>query len=104
MLIRIRSWEEFRKLIIENDPKSMAYNIEQGIPARNLTGLRLILPVEGKQYVFVDTASGDRLRKTGIPLNRDKLGNLYIRDEDVKGFIKSETGRNNLMLHSYWTI
>jgi hypothetical protein len=57
--------------------ESIVYNIEQGVPARNLTGLRLMLPAEGVQYVFIDTNAGDRLRKTGISLHKDKQGNLY---------------------------
>jgi len=58
----------------------------------------------GKQYVFIDTAVGNYLRKTGIPLLKNRLGTLYIEDEDVKRFVRSETGRKDLKLHSYWTI
>ena len=89
---------------MEHNPESIAYNIEKGVPSHNLTGLRLILPVERKQYVFTDTAAETRLRKTGIPLRRDRLGNLYIEDEDVKEFVRSETKIIDLKLHSYWTI
>ena len=103
-VVRVKSWEEFKRLIIEHDPPNIAYNIEQGVPARHLTGLRLILPVVGTQYVFIDTAVGNRLRKTGILLHRDKSGNLYIRDEDILEFVRSEVKRKDLKLHSYWTI
>ena len=103
-VVKTKSWQEFKQLMIVHDPESIAYNIEQAIPARNLTGLRLILPVKGTQFVFIDTAAGDRLRKTGIPLHKDKLGNLYIRDEDVVDFVRSELKRKDLKLHSYWTI
>jgi len=44
------------------------------------------------------------LRKTGIPLQTDKLGNMYIRDEDVVDFVRSELNRKDLKLHSYWTM
>jgi len=100
----VKSWEEFKQLIMEHRPESIAYNIEQGIPARHLTGLRLILPIKGTQYVFIDNAVGNHLRKTGIPLRKDDLGNLHIRDEDVKIFVKSELKMKNLKLHSYWTM
>lgn len=103
-VVKVKSWEEFKRLIVEHDPESVAYNLEQTIPARNVTGLRLILPVEGTQYVFIDTAAGERLRKTGILLHRDKLGNIYIRDEDVMDFVRSEVNRKDLNLHSYWTM
>jgi len=103
-VVKVKSWAEFKQLIIEHDPKSIAYNIEQGVPARHLTGLRLILPAERIQYVLIDTAAGDRLRKTGIPMRKDKLGNIYIRDEDVIEFVRSEVKRKDLKLHSYWTM
>ncbi len=103
-VVRVKSWKEFKQLIAEHDPESIAYNIEQAIPARHLTGLRLILPVEGTQYVFIDSAAKSRLRKTGIQLHTDKLGNMYIRDEDVVDFVRAELNRKDLKLHSYWTM
>ena len=103
-VVRVKSWEEFKRLIIEHAPQSIAYNTEKGIPAKQLTGLRLILPTVEKQYVFIDNAVGNRLRKTGIPLHSDKSGNLHIRDEDVVEFVRSEVNRKDLKLHSYWTI
>ena len=103
-VVRVKSWEEFKRLIMEHKPESIAYNIEMGVPARHLTGLRLILPIRGIQYVFIDNAVGDHLRRTGIKLRKDNLGNLYIKDEDVKRFVKSEVKIENLKLHSYWTM
>jgi hypothetical protein len=103
-VVRIKSWEDFKQLIIEHSPQSIVYNIEQSIPARHLKGLRLILPVVGTQYVFLDFASGDCLKKTGISLQKDGMGNLYIKDEDVKEFVRSETKLKDLKFHSYWTI
>ena len=84
--------------------KEIAYNIEMGIPARYLTALRLILPIGNIQYVFIDAASGGKLRKTGIPLSEDEMGNIYVKDEDVVGFIKSEVGGKEIRLYSYWSM
>ena len=103
-VIRVKSWKEFKQLIIRYNPESIAYNIEQGIPARNLTSLRLILPVEGTQYVFIDTASKDHLRKTNVTLHKDKHGNIFIKDEDIKNFLRIELKRKDLKIYSYWTI
>lgn len=103
-VVKVKSWEEFKQLIIKHNPKSIAYNIEQGIPARHLTSLRLILPAGRTQYVFIDTVAGDRLRRTGILLHRDDLGNMYIKDEDVTNFVRSEIKRKDLKVHSYWTM
>ncbi|MCK4885289.1 hypothetical protein KAS24_04375 [Candidatus Bathyarchaeota archaeon] len=103
-VVRVKTWKEFKQLIIKHNSSRIAYNIEQGVPARHLSGLRLILPVKGTQYVFIDTADGDRLRKTAIPLHKDKYGNKYIKDEDVVNFVRSELKRKDFKLHSYWTI
>ncbi len=103
-VIRVKSWDEFKRLIIKYKPTSIAYNIEQGIPAKNLTSVRLILPTEYAQFVFVDTAIGNQLRKMKIPLSKDKSGNMYIKDEDLIKFVRSQVKIKNLHLHSYWSI
>lgn len=69
-----------------------------------MIGLRLILPVPGAQYVFVDTAAGNRLRRTGIKLRVDDLGNIYISDEDVIDFVRSELRDKEIRLYSYFTM
>ena len=78
--VKIRSWEEFKRLIIKHKPRSITFNVEKNIPARNLTSLRLILPIEKTQYVFIDTPNKYRLRKTGIPLKFDKEGRTLITE------------------------
>jgi hypothetical protein len=103
-IVRVKTWEEFKQLINEHNPKSIAYNIEQSVPAKHLTGLRLILPVERIQYVFTDTKKKNQLRKTGIPIHKNGSGNLYLRDVDVIEFVRTSTKKKNLELHSYWTI
>lgn len=100
----MKTWEEFKGLAITAHPDSVAYNIERGIPARNLTSLRLILPIEKVQYVLLDFAKGKSLKKTGIPVQTDKRGNSYIRDEDVKNFIATELNRKDIQVCSYWTV
>lgn len=102
-VIRIDSWEEFKQLIKKHNTKELAYRIEMGVPARHLTSLRLILPITGTQYISIDTASGDGLKKTGIKLRVDKLGNMYISDENIANFVKSEPSRD-IKLHSYFTM
>jgi len=103
-VVRVKSWEDFKNLIMKYAADTIAYNIEQGVPARHLTSLRLILPIRKVQYVFIDTAAGEHLRKTGIKLHKDNLGNIYIRDEDVIKFLKSELKIKNLKAHSYWSM
>lgn len=103
-VIRLKRWEEFKRLAKEVRPKSIVYNIEQSVPAKELTGLRLILSTEGVQYVFLDFLKEGRLRETGLPLHKGKNGNHYLKDEDVIDFVKKELGREDLVVCSYWTI
>ena len=102
--VRIKTWEEFKALVIRKKPKNIVYIIAQGIPAKNLTGLKLILPVEETQYIFTDCAKGNKLRKTGIPVRTDKKGNRIIEDDDVKRFLRTKLLREDLQIFSYWTI
>ena len=101
--IRVKTWQEFKELALEKKPKSVVYVIAQSIPARNHTGLKLILPVEGVQYIFADSAKGDKLRRTGIPIRTDKKGNRFLTDEDVKTFLRTELNISDLKIFSYWT-
>lgn len=102
--VRVKTWEEFKRLAIEKKPKSIVYIIAFGIPAKNLTSLKLILHVEDVQYIFTDSAKGNKLRKTGIPIHTDKKGNLFIEDADVKNFLKTQLQNEDLQIFSYWTI
>ena len=101
--IRVKTWEKFKKLAHEKKPKSVIYIIAQSLPAGNYTGLKLILPVEGAQYIFTDTAKDDKLRRTGIPVQTDKKGKRFLTDEDVKSFLKAQLKINNIKIFSYWT-
>jgi hypothetical protein len=101
--LRVKTWQHFRELALEKNAKTVVYVIAQSIPARNHTGLKLILPVEDIQYVFVDSAKGDKLRRTGIPVRTDHKGNCFLTDDDVKRFLRSELEITGLQIFSYWT-
>ena len=101
--IRVKTWQEFKELAYTKNPKSVVYVIAQSIPAGNHTGLKLILPVEGNQYIFTDSAKGDAMRRTGIPIRIDKTGIRFLTDEDVKCFLRTELKINDLKIFSYWT-
>jgi len=101
--IRVNTWQEFKDLALEKNAKAVVYIIAQSIPARNYTGLKLILPVKGVQYIFTDSAKGDKLRRTGIPIRTDKKGNRFLTDEDVKSFLRAQLEISNLQIFSYWT-
>ena len=101
--IRVHTWQEFKELAYTKNPKSVVYIIAQSIPARNHTGLKLILPVDRAQYIFTDTAKGDFMRRTGIPIRTNSKGNRFLTDEDVKRFLRTELQINDLKIFSYWT-
>jgi len=105
-VVRIKSWEEFKRLAAELKPDSIVYNIEQSglSPARELTCLRLIMPCTKAYYVFLDFPGVDELRETRIPFRLDKKGNRYIEDKDVKDFLKNQLNREDLTICSCWTI
>ncbi len=101
--IRVKSWEEFKKAAIEMKTKTVIYVIAQSVPNRDYTGLKLILPVEGAQYIFTDTAKGNKMRKTKIPVHTDKKGNRFLTDEDIKLFLGRNLEIKNTHILSYWT-
>jgi hypothetical protein len=100
---RVKTWQEFKQLAYTKNPKSIVYVIAQSIPSRDHTGLRLILPVESAQYIFIDSAKGDVLRRTGIPIRTNPKGNRFLTDEDVKRFLRTELQIKDLKIFSYWT-
>jgi len=100
---RVKSWQDFKELAYSKNPKSVVYIIAQSIPAGNHTGLKLILPVEGAQYIFTDSAKGDTMRRTEIPIRTNPKGNRFLTDEDVKRFLRTELQIKDLKIFSYWT-
>jgi hypothetical protein len=105
-VIRVRSWQEFKRLAIKLKPKSMVYSIEQNglSPERELTCLRLIMPTREMYYIFLDFPREDKLRETGIPIRKDGKGIRCIEDKEVKDFLKIQLEIKDLTVCSYWTI
>jgi hypothetical protein len=105
-VIRVKTWAEFKRLVTEHNPEAIVYNVEQNAfsSKRELTSLRLILPSVKTQYVLLDFPKGDALRETHIPFRKDKNGNHYIDEEDVKRFLRNEFKREDLTICAYWTI
>ncbi len=105
-VIKVKNWEEFKRLAVKLKPNAVVYNIEQSglSPTRELTCLRTIIPCQETYYVFLDFPQGEKLRETGIPLHKDNKGNRHIEDEDVINFLKTQLKRDYLTVCSYWTI
>lgn len=105
-VVRVRSWQEFKRLAINLKPESAVYNIEQNdlSPQRDLTCLRLIMSAKNAYHIFLDFPKEEALRETCIPIRRDKKGNRYLVDNDVTSFLKTQLERKDLTVCSYWTI
>ena len=101
--IRIKKWEEFRRLAIEKRPNKIVYIIAQSIPTKNLTSLKLLLPIKDTQYIFTDTAKDGKLRRTEIPIRIDNIGNQFLEDLEIKDFLRKQFQNKDLQIFSYWT-
>jgi hypothetical protein len=105
-LVRVRKWNELKRLVKELKPDSIVYSIDQNAMSKTkeLTALRLILLARGGYYVYLDFPKGKEnvMRETGIPIHEDRNGNRCLEDEDVTRFIKQEFGEN-LQVFSFWT-
>ncbi|MGD0069973.1 MAG: hypothetical protein ABSB71_00225 [Candidatus Bathyarchaeia archaeon] len=101
-LVRVKKWEELKRIVNELKPDSIVYNIEQtGISkSREFTSLRLIIPSKN-YYVYVDFPKGNALRETGIPIHVDASGTRCIEDDDIRDFLKRAFGEK-LPVYSYW--
>lgn len=98
---RVRTWNRFRKLLIEIYPEEVFYAQGKAPLSHPPIELRLIFTGKGIQYVFVDTAKGDTLRRTRIPIHIDKYGNFSLEEEDVKRFITLQIGRDDINIRSF---
>jgi hypothetical protein len=102
--IRLRSWEEFKRLVGEKKPGSIVFILEQNgfSPNKELTTLKLIMLHDQRYYMFYDFSKGDALRETGIPFHKDKNGIPNLDEDEVKAFLKKQFA--NLEIYSFWTV
>ena len=103
--VRVRSWEEFKRLVSEKKPTSIVFILEQNgfSPNKELSTLRLIMLHDKRYYIFLDFPKGEALRETGIPLHKDKKGILNLDEEEVKTILKKQFEKENLEIYSFWT-
>ena len=103
--IRIRNWEEFKRLVREKKPSSIVFILEQNglSPNRELTTLRVIMLHDKRYYIFLDFPKGDALRETKIPLHKDKNGISNLDEDEVKNILKRVFEKDNIQIFSFWT-
>lgn len=98
---RVLTWDKFKELLVKLYPAEIYYAQGNAPLARPPVEFRLIFAAEGVQYIFVDTAEGNVLRRTKIPVRSDKYGNFNLGEEDIKKFIYSQLGRIDIKIRSF---
>ena len=70
--VRLRGWEEFKRLVKEKKPRSIVFIMEQNgfSPNKELSTLKLIMLHDKRYYMFFDFAKGNALRETGNPASQ----------------------------------
>ena len=103
--VRVKKWEEFKRLVSEKKPKSIVYVLEQNgfSPNKELTTLRIIMLHDRRYYIFLDFPKGETLRETGIPLHKNKNGILNLDEDEVKVILKKVFENEKLDVFSFWT-
>ena len=103
--VRVKNWEEFKRLVIEKKPGSIVYILEQNgfSPNKELTTLRIIMLHDRRYYIFLDFPKGEALRETGIPLHKDKNGIFNLDEDEVKVILKKQFEKEKLEVYSFWT-
>ena len=103
--VRIRDWEEFKRLVGEKKPSSIVFILEQNglSPNRELTTLRVIMLHDKRYYIFLDFPKGETLKQTGIPLHKDKKGIYNLDEDEVKILLKKQFEKEPLEIYSFWT-
>lgn len=98
---RVLTWTKLRKLLLELRPDEIYFAQGHAPLARPPVELRLTFTAGRVQYIFVDTPAKSILRRTKILVYTDKYKNPQIREEDIKKFICSELGRDDIKIRSF---
>ena len=103
--VRIRDWEEYKRLVSEKKPRSITFILEQNglSPDRELSTLRIIMLHDKRYYMFFDFPKDGALRETGIPLHKDKKGILNLDEDEVKAILKRQFEKDKVEIFSFWT-
>ena len=98
---RIQTWHEFKRLLIKHQPDELFYAQGHAPLANPPVELRLTFVAENAQYIFIDTAKEGVLRRTKLPVSRDKHGNFTLNEDAIAHFIRSQLGREDIKIRSF---
>jgi hypothetical protein len=104
--VRLRSWEEFKRLVNEKKPSSIVFILGQNgfSPNKELSTLRIIMLHDKRYFMFFDFPKDGALKETGIPLHKDKKGILNLDEDEVKAILKKQFEKDEVEVFSFWTI
>jgi len=103
--VRVRNWEEFKRLVSEKKPGSIVFILEQSgfSPNKELTSLKLIMLHDRRYYILIDSPKGDALRQLGIPFHKDKNGIPNLDEDEVKSYLEKQFEKDKVKVYSFWT-
>ena len=86
--------------MVEVKPKAILYMTQRAPLAKPPVGIRLIFADSHSEFIFLDIAEANSLKKTGIPVRFTKGGEAYLEDEDIKQFLVSQLKRTDIQIIS----
>ena len=98
--IHISAWEDFKRTVAEVKPKAILYMLQRAPLAKPPVGIRLIFTDSKSEFIFLDVAEENLLKKTGIPVRFTTGGEAYLEDEDIKRFLISQLKRTDIQIIS----
>jgi len=100
-VVHVQTWDEFKRLATVHKPSVIAYTMQRAPLSKPPVGLRLIFTSNNVQYVFLDVAEGNSLKRTKILVTANPIGEFYIEDEAIKNFLREELKRADLSIISF---
>jgi len=72
--VRVKSWDEFKRLVVQKKPGSIVYILEQNgfSPNKELTTLRIIMLHDRRYYIFLDFPKARPCAKQEFPCTKTK--------------------------------
>ena len=98
--VHIASWEDYKRIATKVKPKAILYTTQRSPLTKPPLGLRLIFADSESEYIFLDFAQGNVLKKTGIPVKFTSGGEPYLDDGCVKRFLVAQLGRPDIQVIS----
>ena len=83
-VVRVKSWDRFKRLVDEQKPNAVAYGIERNgfSPNRELATLRRLFASPKAYYVFLDFPKGEILRERILLYAKTNKGTASLRKKD----------------------